>query len=110
MARCFLSLAITVALLGAGGSARSAEFNERSCAAAVHARLAELDIPEDQVGRTSIRAKERLDSIGSHIDGVEAWIRLESCSGALIIELSQTCQVRQTYLRGECAMLDLTSY
>ncbi len=110
MVRLFLTFFVTAALFWAVNTAFAGDFDAKACAGAVHNQIAGLNIPENQLGRISIRSKERLDSIGTHIDGVEGWVRLKDCSGTLIIELTQTCQIRQTYLRGECAMLDLTTY
>jgi hypothetical protein len=36
--------------------------------------------------------------------GHEAWIRLNSCNGWLIIEMSKGCYPRQSFTRGDCAI------
>ncbi len=34
--------------------------------------------------------------------GILAWVRLRSCKGYLVIDMSVRCRVRQVYGRGEC--------
>lgn len=42
--------------------------------------------------------------------GHEAWVRLKSCSGWLIIDLSKGCTPRQAFTRGECEIEGISSY
>ncbi len=32
----------------------------------------------------------------------DAWFWFQSCSGNLVVQLNRSCQVRQTYWRGDC--------
>ena len=43
-------------------------------------------------------------------NGHEAWVRLKSCQGSLIIELSKGCTPRQTFTRGACEIEGISSY
>ena len=36
--------------------------------------------------------------------GYDAWVRLNSCSGWLIIKMSTACHLRRSFTRGECAV------
>ena len=43
--------------------------------------------------------------------GVRAWIRLEACdSGYLVIDMTRSCFVRQSYTRGDCRLRGVTAY
>lgn len=42
--------------------------------------------------------------------GHEAWVRLKSCQGWLIVELSKSCYPRQTFTRGDCDIKGISSY
>ena len=43
-------------------------------------------------------------------NGHEAWVRLNSCEGSLVIELSKHCTPRQTFTRGQCEIEGISSY
>lgn len=42
--------------------------------------------------------------------GHEAWVRLNSCSGWLIIELSKGCYPQQSFTRGECKIDGISGF
>lgn len=42
--------------------------------------------------------------------GHEAWVRLNSCSGWLIIELTKGCTPRQSFTRGDCSIEGIKGY
>ena len=50
------------------------------------------------------------DDFGPEIFGVDAWVRLNSCSGYLVLNLSRNCFLRQAYTRGDCAFQGLSNY
>jgi len=81
------------------------------CAEEVDEWLAELPLADGEV--KSIRIIERVniaDDYGPEIFGVDAWVRLNSCSGYLVINMTRTCYVRQTYTRGDCRVEGLSAY
>lgn len=80
------------------------------CAAEVDAHLAALPLAQDDL--KSIRIIERTniaDDFGPEIFGVDAWARLNSCSGWLVINMRPTCHIVQTYTRGDCRVDGLKS-
>ncbi len=48
--------------------------------------------------------------VGVGKEGHEAWVRLKSCSGWLIIELTKGCTPRQSFTRGACSIEGISSY
>jgi hypothetical protein len=44
--------------------------------------------------------------------GVRAWIRLHTCddAGYLVIDMTRSCFVRQSYTRGDCRLPGVTAY
>lgn len=62
---------------------------------------------------TSIRYVEKYNptETGPDVLGVRAWVRLKACaSGYLVIDMTRSCFVRQSYTRGECRREGLTAY
>lgn len=48
---------------------------------------------------------------GPDVLGVRSWVRLKSCSGGyLVIDMTRSCFVRQSYTRGECWLDGVTAY
>ncbi len=81
------------------------------CAKVVDKRLAELPLAEGDV--KSVRIIERVniaDEYGPEIFGVDAWVRLNSCSGWLVLNMTAKCYIRQTYTRGDCRVEGLSAY
>ena len=81
------------------------------CSEAVTGFLQELPLDDGEV--KSVRIIERTniaDDFGPEIFGVDAWVRLNSCSGYLVLNLSKGCFLRQAYTRGDCEVGDLSNY
>jgi hypothetical protein len=81
------------------------------CADRVDSHLAGLPLAPGDVQSVRIVEKVNIaDDFGPEILGVDAWVRLNSCSGWLVINMTATCHVRQTYTRGDCRIEGLPSY
>lgn len=81
------------------------------CAGVVDDHLAELPLAPGDV--KSVRIIERTniaEDFGPEIFGVDAWVRLHSCSGWLVINMTPKCYIRQTYTRGDCRVEGLSNY
>jgi hypothetical protein len=50
------------------------------------------------------------DRAGPDIEGVEAYIRLTSCTGYLIVQMTRSAFIRQTYTTGDCAVAGVPNY
>ncbi|WP_420348999.1 hypothetical protein [Pelagibius sp.] len=95
------------ALIPAGQQGIAAE----RCSAEVRDHLGELPLAEGDV--KSLRIMERVniaDDFGPDIFGVDAWVRLHSCSGYLVLNMSRGCFLRQAYTRGDCQVEGLPNY
>lgn len=81
------------------------------CADRVDSHLAGLPLAPGDVQSVRIVEKVNIaDDFGPEILGVDAWVRLNSCSGYLVINMTAACYVRQTYTRGDCRVEGLPSY
>ncbi|MEO3429165.1 hypothetical protein AAFN88_09935 [Pelagibius sp. CAU 1746] len=81
------------------------------CAGEVGRHLEELPLADGEV--KSVRIIERVniaDDFGPEIFGVDAWVRLNSCSGWLVINMTAKCYVRQSYTRGDCRVEGLSNF
>ena len=81
-----------------------------NCAEAAEKVLQSLPLGSDAV--TSIRYERILSprTQGPSLLGVRAWVKLESCSGFLVIDMTRSCFVRQSYTRGNCEIEGVTRY
>lgn len=82
-----------------------------NCAEWAEAELRSLPFDPDEriVSLRYERIINRGDQ-GSELLGVRAWVRLKSCSGYLVIDMTRSCFVRQSYTRGNCAVEGVTRY
>ncbi len=69
---------------------------DQVCRAAVRDALAERNVSQDWIERVRYRAVRT----GSRITGFEAWVSPKAGRGALVVELSNTCQVRRIWAHG----------
>lgn len=103
---------LTAALLAASllpGTLQAAD--SKRCTAEVDRRLAELPLAPGDVKSVRIIEQTNIaDDYGPEIFGVDAWVRLNSCSGWLVINMTAKCYVRQTYTRGDCRVEGLSNY
>ena len=60
----------------------------------------------------SIRYEEKRNPAerGPEMLGVRAWVRLKACKGYLVIDMTRSCFVRQSYTRGACQIDGATAY
>ncbi len=101
-----------IVLLGAGslflGACEAVQFGcdalvqhlppgqDQVCRAAVRDALPERNVSQDWIERVRYRAVRT----GSRITGFEAWVSPKEGRGALVVELSNTCQVRRIWAHG----------
>jgi len=103
--------ALTAAVLASGLSAGELHAQSNRCAREVETRLAELPLAPGDVKSVRIVEKVNLDDeYGPPILGVEGWVRLNSCSGWLVVNMRHTCYVLQTYTLGDCRVEGLSNY
>ena len=107
LAACALALLFSSVL--PPGDLRAADTEQCARKAKIH--LSELKISEDQVDAMRLIERVRIDDrAGSDIAGIDAWVRLKSCTGWLVINMSPSCFIRQSYTRGDCQVEGLSNY
>ena len=81
-----------------------------NCAEPAEAELRSLALEPGEI--TAMRYERIINrgDRGPEFLGVRAWVRLKSCSGYLVIDMTRSCFVRQSYTRGNCAVEDVTRY
>ena len=81
------------------------------CHESAERELNRLGLTGDDIA--SIHYVEKLNPTeqGPDVLGVRAWVRLKSCSGGyLVVDMTRSCFVRQSYTRRECRWKDVTAY
>ncbi len=87
----------------------AAQGQER-CQAIVDERLGQLTVDADDVLRLQFSPTYEEDNDGNRRStGTDVWVRLRSCQGALVIDLTRACRVRQVYTRGACRLPGIKS-
>lgn len=75
------------------------------------AQLKELKIPESDVKSMKIvQLRKRSERSGPEILGAESWIRLNSCTGHLIVVMNRVAFTLDIYTRGDCSLAGLKNY
>lgn len=102
---------LAAALLAAAAGPAAAQPDTRRCTAEVEAKLRELPLAEGDIQSVRIVEETNIsDDFGPAILGIEGRVRLNSCSGWLIIDMRPTCYILQTYTRGDCRIEGVPSY
>lgn len=73
--------------------------------------LKRLDLAQSDIKEITLvpRRQSKRDG-GGNVTGYDAWIRLRSCEGAVIVDFSKLCRERQVYTRGDCKIEGLSAY
>lgn len=81
------------------------------CATEAAEYLEELPLAQGEIKSVLLMEKVNIaDDFGPEIFGVDVWVRLNSCSGWLVLNLSKGCFLRQAYTRGDCEVEGLDRY
>ena len=71
------------------------------CRDAVRNAMAERNVTEDWIRRVHYQAVQNPSRTGStRIEGFQAWVYPKQGRGALVVELSNSCQVRRVWAQG----------
>lgn len=101
MAACLATLSSGIA-----AAQQTQRFEEKTAE-----RLTELQIDSSQVDSIRYVLKRKIsDQAGPDIRGAEAYVRLKSCSGYLVVEMNRTTYIRQTYTTGDCAVAGVPAF
>ncbi len=79
------------------------------CEAQIDKALLELSVPQGDVKSVKIAKRSGGAKSGSNYK-LDAWIRLNSCSGYLMINMTRHCVVQQSYTTGDCSVAGLPNY
>ncbi|MEQ8356514.1 MAG: hypothetical protein RH942_13305 [Kiloniellaceae bacterium] len=97
-----------------GGKCAPAEGDDSTaavCRAEVDEHLKTLPIDADDIKTIRmINGNAGSSQVRNGKKGHEAWVRLGSCDGWLIIETSIGCTPRQSFTRGDCAIEGIKGY
>ena len=74
------------------------------CLPRVEQTLDSLNLGAGEVKEITIMPKFRQLRDGERLQGYEAWVRLQSCPGALIVDMRTTCHITQSYTRDGCSL------
>ncbi len=87
----------------------TAKGHER-CQAIVNEILHKFAIDAEDVRSLQFSPTYEQDDEGNrHSFGTAVWVRIRSCQGALVIDLTRACRVRQVYTRGACRLPGIKS-
>ncbi len=79
-----------------------AEAAGKYCEATVAERLDRLNVEPSDIRGISYAPIRGGGRDHSRVVGILAWVRLQSCRGSVVIDMSRHCRIRQVYGRGEC--------
>jgi hypothetical protein len=97
--------------LAAALTAAAAPAAALDCREAAEGELQRLGITAGAIAEIRYIEKRNPTERGPDVLGVRAWIRLQACSsGYLVIDMTRSCFVRQSYTRGDCRVEGITAY
>lgn len=104
--RTWIAIGLMAALLG--GAVAPASGAEH-CAPIVDRKLAGLGIdPSDITGIDY--GSETSSGEGAELIAVRAWVKLKSCAGHLVVDMTPSCRVVQTFTRRQCRIQGVAHY
>ena len=81
------------------------------CRRQAETELRRLGLAEADVSSLRYVQKYNPAEAGPDVLGVRAWVRLKACrSGYLVVDMTRSCFVRQSYTRGDCRLEGVTAY
>ena len=80
------------------------------CRRNAEGELRRLSLDGDAIASIRYEEKRHPAERGPQVLGVRAWVRLKACDGYLVIDMTRSCFVRQSYTRGTCQIDGATAY
>jgi len=106
-----LAAALSLAVLAGINTASADDITDGRFEKETKAQLEELKIPESDVKSMKIvQLRKRSERSGPEILGAESWIRLNSCTGHLIVVMNRVAFTLDIYTRGDCSLAGLKNY
>ena len=97
-----LCLSALLALMILGGCSSDTRVAKKGCHAVVLDRLDHVGVELAEVKKISYSRQTEGGDNNDRIIGWDAWVRFHSCPGALIVDMTSYCYVRQIYTRDGC--------
>ena len=72
------------------------------CEAVVDQRLDQINVDRTDIKKIFYTRQTRSVRGEERTVGTDAWVQFHSCKGYLVINLNNSCRVRQVYTRGQC--------
>ena len=101
----FLALTAGAYVLAASGPA----FAAVRCEAQIMKALAAASVQESDVRSIKV-TRGGGGGKSSTNSSYDAWIRMNSCSGYVMISMTRSCHVHSTYTKGDCRFSGLPAY
>jgi len=82
------------------------------CQREAREELQRIGVADEEVAELHFVEKLNPTDRGPDVLGVRAWLRLRACGdeGYLVIDMTRSCFVRQSYTRGNCRRPGVTAY
>jgi len=87
----------------------AASLAAEQCQAQVDAALQKHAISPSDVKSMKVTARSRGGKAANNFR-LDAWVRLNSCSGYVMVNMTRGCLVQQSYTTGDCKIEGLPSY
>lgn len=79
------------------------------CEAQVNQSLASMSIPQSDVKSMKVKSRSRGGKSPTN-SALDAWVRLNSCSGYVMVAMTRHCVIQQSYTTGDCRVDKLSNY
>ncbi|WP_420349002.1 hypothetical protein [Pelagibius sp.] len=101
---CLFSLASATALLSSPQQAHAVR-----CEAQINAALEKMSVPQSDVKSVKVTRRSKGAKSASNYT-YDAWVRLNSCSGYFMVQMTRYCYVMDSYTSGDCDFSGMTNY
>ena len=81
-----------------------------SCDEAIAEPLTGLGLGDDVVRSIYVSPRVLSGRRGDRVTGIDVWVRLKGCAGALVLDLTRHCSITQVYTRGDCRVPGVKAY
>ncbi|NIA69652.1 hypothetical protein HBA54_13705 [Pelagibius litoralis] len=79
------------------------------CEAQINEALANMSIPQSDVKSIKV-ARQGKGAKSATNYSWDAWVRLNSCNGYVMVHMTRTCHVQQVYTTGDCKVDGMPRY
>ncbi|MGH6947714.1 MAG: hypothetical protein ACREDZ_10335 [Kiloniellales bacterium] len=83
---------------------------EIPCVATVERAWSDAGLDRSDVDETFVTDRYHFDAENEYLIGYDIWTRFKSCKGALVVDITDSCYLRQVYTRGECRLPGVPSF